>query len=135
MNPGKLNHRLKFSQETPSVNDSGGQSVTYTPCNVSQSAPTDTTWGSLEPIKQWNQLAFEAGASVLNGDRIAVIRWRSSFYPTKSMVFEDLNNPGDIYTVHSVLPYQPGSKSSFQNSDQTVYKDQVYIFILGKKRV
>jgi hypothetical protein len=135
MNPGKLNHRIRFMQETVSFDDAGGQTVTYTPVVCSQTDPTDVTWGDLQPIKQWNQLALEAGASVLDGDRTLVIRWRSSFYPTKSMLFEDLNNPGDIYTVHSILPYYPGSKSTFQNTDAAVYKDQVFVFILGKKRL
>lgn len=136
MNPGKLNHRIKFSQEvsTPNPNGAGGQIVTTIPVVCSETTPTDTTWGDLQPIKQWNQLAIEAGASVLNGDRTLVIRYRQGFYPTKSMIFEDLNNPGDIYTVHSILPTYPGSKSTFQNADAAVYKDQVFVFILGKKR-
>jgi hypothetical protein len=134
MNPGKLNHRIRFMQETVSFDDAGGQTITTTPVVCSQTDPTDVTWGDLQPIKQWNQLALEAGASVLDGDRTLVIRWRASFYPKKDMLFEDLNNPGDIYTVHSILPYYPGSKSTFQNTDAAVYKDQVFVFILGKKR-
>ena len=135
MNPGKLNHRIRFKQQVATPNDSGGSTVSYTPVVCSETDPTDVTWGDLQPIKQWNQSAMEAGASILNGDRTLVIRWRSSFYPTKSMIFEDLNNPGDEYTVHSILPYYPGSKSTFQNTDAMVYKDQVFVFILGKKRV
>lgn len=135
MNPGKLNHRLKFSQQVSSKNDSGGAAVTTIPVVISDSAPTDTTWGSLEPIKQWEQVRLEGFATVLDSDRVAIIRYRQSVQITKSMIFEDLNNPGNIYTVHSILPYQPGTKSSFQNTDQQVYKDQVYVFILAKLRV
>lgn len=135
MNPGKLNHRLKFSQQVSSKNDSGGATVTTIPVVISDSAPTDTTWGSLEPIKQWEQVRLEGFATVLDSDRVAIIRYRQSVQITKSMIFEDLNNPGNVYTVHSILPYQPGTKSTFQNIDQQVYKDQVYVFILAKLRV
>jgi len=135
MNPGKLNHRLKFSQQVSIPNDSGGATVTTTPVVISDTVPTDTTWGSLEPIKQWEQVRLEGFATVLDSDRVAVIRYRKSVQITKSMIFEDLNNPGNVYTVHSILPYQPGSKSTFQNTDQQVYKDQVYVFILAKLRV
>jgi head-tail adaptor len=135
MNPGKLNHRIKFSQQTGTpINEYGGSTPVYTPAVCSDTVPTDVTWGSLEPIKQWNQAAIEAGANILNGDKVLIIRYRKNFTPTKSMIFEDLNNPGDIFTVHSILPYYPGSKSSFENNQQTVYKDQVFVFILGKKR-
>lgn len=136
MNPGKLNHRIKFSQEVSSANPngSGGQVITFEPVVCSDTAPTDTTWGDLQPIKQYNQLAIEAGASLLNGDKMLVMRYRKNFTPTKSMIFEDLNNPGDVYTVHSISPYYPGQKAAFQNTESTVYKDQVFIFILGKKR-
>ncbi len=134
MNPGKLNHRIKFSQEVATANDFGGQTVTFVPVVCSETTPTDTTWGDLQPIKQYNQLAIEAGASLLNGDKILIIRYRKNFQPTKSMIFEDLNNPGDAYTVHSISPYYPGQKAAFQNTEQKVYKDNVFIFILGKKR-
>lgn len=135
MNPGKLNHRIQFSQTSPSTPDaSGGVNEIITPVVCSDTTPTNVTWGSLEPIKQYNQLAIEAGASILNGDKILVIRYRNMFQPTKSMIFEDLNNPGDIYTVHSITPYYPGTKASFQNTQAVVYKDQVFIFILGVKR-
>lgn len=134
MNPGKLNHRLQFSQEVSTQNIYGGADIILMPVVCSQTVPTNVTWGSVEPIKQWNQVAMEAGASVLNGDRQIVIRYREMFYPTKSMIIEDLNNPGDIYTVHSILPYYPGTKSTFQNTEKTVYKDQVFVFILAKKR-
>jgi len=135
MNPGKLNHRLRFSQEVSAQNSAGGYSVSEIAVICSDTAPTDTTWGSVEPIKQWNQQAMEAGANVFNGDRMIVIRWRGMFTPTKSMLIYDLNNPGDVYTVHSLLPFDPGTKAAFQNNQQVTYKDQKFVFILGKKRV
>lgn len=127
MNPGQLNHRVKFSQLNGNTqNEFGG------------STPTEkvilTTWGRLEPIKQYNQWANEAGASYLNGDKMLVIRYRSGFTPTKDMIFEDLNNPGDTYTVRSVSPFWPGVKQAFESQQSTVYKDNVYVFILGIKR-
>lgn len=135
MNPGKLNHRIKFTQTSSSAPDQfGGVDEILTPVICSETIPTDVTWGSLEPIKQYNQLAIEAGASILNGDKILVIRYRKNFVPTKSMIFEDLNNPGDIFTVHSITPYYPGTKAIYQNSQETVYKDQLFVFILGIKR-
>lgn len=140
MNPGKLNHRLKFSKQVSTINNSGGSDVSLVPLIVSQTLPIDVTWASLEPIKQWNQLAIEAGASVMTQDRVAVIRYRSMFGSNpgaffKGTVFEDLNHPGMIYMFHSILPYQPGSKSTFQNTDQSVYKDNVFVFMLVKLRV
>lgn len=139
MNPGKLNHRLKFSQQTGMSNTSGGTTVSLSPLVLSDTAPTDVTWGSLEPIKQWNQLVMNAAASVLDQDRICIIRYRVLFGSSpaiffKDTEFEDLNNPGIFYMVHSVLPYQPGSKSTFQNTDQQVYKDNVWVFMLVKVR-
>jgi len=134
MNPGKLNHRIRFFKEVSALNSSGGAVLTETPLVCSQTAPTDVTWGDLQPIKQYHQWAIEAGATVLNGDKTLVIRYRSMFTPQKGYLFEDLNNPGDIYTVHAISPYYPGTKSSFQNTEATVYKDQVFVFILGIKR-
>lgn len=134
MNPGKLNHRIKFSQTTQTTNPSGGQVVTEVAVVCSDSTPTDTTWGDLQPIRQYNQWALESGASVLNGDKILIIRYRKDFQPTKSMLFEDMETPGDVYTVHAISPYYQGQKQSFQNNEQTVYKDKVFVFILGKKR-
>ena len=127
MNPGKLNHRIKFTQLIASIPDSfGGVTAIQTELL--------TTWGSLEPIKQYQQLALEGFASVLNGDRILVIRYRKGFTPSKDMIFEDLNTPGDTYTIHSILPYWPGSASAFQNSQSTPYQDTNFVFILGTKR-
>lgn len=135
MNPGKFNHRIRFMQETTAPDGYGGVTVSFVPVVCSDNVPTDVTWGDLQPIKQWNQLALEAGASVLNGDRTLIIRYRKNFTPDKSMLFEDLNTPGELYTVHSISPYYPGSKSNFQNNDQQVYNDNVFVFILGKKRI
>lgn len=134
MNPGKLNHRIRFAQLTATPNDYGYASPVETPVVCTDIAPTDTTWGDLQPIRQYNQFAIEQGASVLNGDKMLIIRYRQSWQPTKDMIFEDMNTPGDIYTIKSILPYQQGAKSTFQNSDSKVYKDRDYIFILGIKR-
>lgn len=138
MNPGKLNHRIKFSLETSTQNASGGSVVTLEPVCCSDTIPNDVTWGDLQPLSRvsiYNQLAVELGASAFNLSKILVIRYRKNFTPAKNMIFEDLNTPGDIYTVHSIVPYYPGTKSQFQNSQQQVYKDKVYIFVVGIKRV
>jgi SPP1 family predicted phage head-tail adaptor len=126
MNPGKLNHRIKFYQLTNTVSASGGNTPSLTEIL--------TTWGSLEPVRQYNQLAIEAGASVLNGDKQLIIRKRDSFMPEKDMVFDDLNNPGDSFTVHAILPYWEGTSAKFQNTQSAVYHDNYYWFIVGVKR-
>lgn len=126
MNPAKLNHRIKFSQLTATQDEYGG--VTPAPVELL------TTWGDLQPIRQYNQAAIEAGASVLNGDKQLIIRYRNAFTPAKDMIFEDLNTPGDIYTVHAILPYYQGAKNTFQNLNEKVYKDKNFIYIVGVKR-
>src|SRR4051812_42818054 len=100
MNPGKLNHRLQFKKQVSTRNSSGGSIVSYTDLVVSETTPTNVTWGSLEPIKQWNQLAIETGASVMTQDRVAIVRYRNLFGSNpgaffKDTEFEDLNNPGN----------------------------------------
>lgn len=121
MNPAKLNHRIKFiGLSEPTADEYGGVTAIETDLL--------TTWGSLVPIKQNNQLALEAGASVLNGDKVLIIRKRNSFTPAKDMKFQDLNNPDDFYTVHSILPIV---ESQTKN---TPFNDKWYIQILGVKR-
>jgi hypothetical protein len=135
MNIGKLNHRLRFAQlSNGPVSPSGGYSVIETPCVCSTSTPTDQTWGSCEPYREYHQKVMEADATVLNSSRLVVIRYRNMWQPLKDMIFEDMNTPGDIYTIHSVTPYYPGAKVTFQSSQDTVYKDKEYVFILGTKR-
>ncbi len=135
MNAGQFNHRIKFSKEVTTLDQYGGGAPELIPEYVSDTYPNDTTWGALEPIKQWNQMALQLGETDFNQTRILTLRYRNNWQPEKDMVFEDLNHAGDIYTIHSILPYYPGSKSTFQNSQKTVYKDNVYIFIVGIKRV
>lgn len=139
MNPGLFNKRIKFLKETSTQNEYGGAVTTLTPvANVSNGSDTSVTWGALEPIKQNNQFAMEAGASILNGDRILKIRKRDGFYPEKNMLFQDVSEPGnpnpDTYTIVSILPYWPGTKASFQNNQETAYHDQYFVFMLGIKR-
>lgn len=120
MNPGELNHKITFFQLSGSGPDEfGGRTAIQTEIL--------TTWGSLVPLKQNQQLALEGAASVLNGDKILIIRNRNSFKPAKDMIFQDLNTPEDIYTIHSILPYWPGNKN--QN-----FQDNFFTFILGIKR-
>jgi len=121
MNPAKLNHRIKFiGLSAPTPDEYGGVTAIETDLLI--------TWGSLVPVKQSNQLALEAGASVLNGDKILIIRKRNSFIPAKDMKFQDLNNPSDTYTVHSIFPIVESQ------SKNTPFNDNWYIQILGIKR-
>lgn len=119
MNPSRLNHRITFTQLTTETNEFGGA----TPIRVELL----TTWGSLEPIKQYQQWALEGGASVLNGDKILIIRYRDGFQPDKDMLFTDGEN-GDEYTVHSIHPYYEKS------GKQKIYKDREFVMLLGVKR-
>lgn len=127
MNPGKLNHRIRFIQLTQTQNEYLGSEVAEMPVICSDIAPTDVTWGDLQPIRQNDQLALEAGASVLNGDRVLKIRYRASWQPEKDMLFEDATESGIKYTVHSILPYDEKNKNG-------VFQDKKFIYILGIKR-
>lgn len=126
MNPGKLNHRIKFSRIVSTQNEYLGANTSFEPVVVSDTDTPDTTWGDLRPIQQRDQLALEAGASVLNGDRVLKIRYRPNFTPTKDMVFEDVQE-AQQYTIHAILPYDEKSKND-------VFEDKKFIYILGKKR-
>lgn len=120
MNPSELNHRIKFTQLTAEANEYIG--------NTAVETDILTTWGSLKPIKQNNQYALEAGASVLNGDKILIIRRRENFTPSKDMIFTDLNNPTDVYTIHSIFPIMETKTKT------TPFNDNWYVQILGIKR-
>lgn len=123
MNPGKLNRRLQFIELTNQKNEYGGTTALQT--------PTIETWGSLEPIKQYNQIAIEAGATAENGDRIAIIRYRASWKPKVNMLFVNQSEPGIVYTIKSISPYYPGAIANFQNKQESVYQDREYIYIVG----
>lgn len=123
MNPGKLNRRIQFIELTSQKNEYGGTTPFQT--------PSIETWGSLEPIRQYNQIAIEAGATAENGDRIMVIRYRASWQPKVNMLFVNQSEPGIVYTIKSISPYYPGTVSNFQNKQETVYQDQKYIYIVG----
>jgi len=125
MNQGRLNHRIKFTQSTSSDPDEFG-GVNYSHVELL------TTWGSLEPVTAHNQTAIEAGASVLNQDKILIIRYRDGFTPAKDMEFEDLNNPGDIYRVLGIVPYY--EKAGNVRNNQRVYKDKEFIQMIGIKK-
>ncbi len=122
MNPGKLNTRITFSEITSTKNIYGGTTPTRTDIL--------TTWGSLEPVKAFNQIALEAGATVMNEDRICVIRYRASFTPKANMQFRDDNNEGVVYTIKSITPYYPSTLSRVPNGP---YQDKLYVYIVGVK--
>jgi head-tail adaptor len=134
MNPGQLNHRIKFSQLVSATDQYGGVSESLQDVVCSETLTPSITWGVVEPIRQYHQWAIEAGANVLNGDKVLIIRYRDFWQPTKSMIFEDLETPGDVYNVQSMTPYYQGTKSGFQAKQSTAYRDQNYIQILGVKR-
>lgn len=125
MNPGQFNKRITFMQQSYTTNDSGGTTPSLTDIL--------TTWGSLEPFRQYNQAAIEAGANVAHGDRILKIRYRNSFQPDKTMQFRDEAAPDVYYTIASIIPYWPGTKTTFENSQETVYHDKNFVYIVGIK--
>lgn len=125
MNPGKLNKRIKFIQLVNNDDGYGGTNPTYTDIL--------TTWGALEPIRQYNQLAIEAGASVLNEDTTLIIRARNGFRPDKSMLFTDQSDPTKVWAIKSVLPYYPGTKQGFESKQDAVYHDKEFVYIVGIK--
>lgn len=126
MNPGKLNHRIKFSRLVSTQNESMGAVAAFEAVTVSDTDTPDTTWGDLRPPRYNDQLALEAGASVLNDDKVLKIRYRTNFTPTKDMMFEDVQ-AGQKYTVHAIIPYDEKTKNG-------VFEDKKFIYILGKKR-
>lgn len=125
MNPGQLNRRIIFTQLTNTKNEYGG--TTSHPTTVLE------TWGSLSPIRQYNQIAIEAGASAANGDIILIIRYRNSFQPAINMLFMDEQSPQIVYTIKSILPYYPGTKVTFENASTKPYQNKLFIYIVGVK--
>jgi SPP1 family predicted phage head-tail adaptor len=129
MNPGQFNKRIKFIKITGTPDIYGGRIATYTDFL--------TTWGSLEPMRQYNQLSFAAGTSELNEDVILKLRYRESFRPDKTFLFVDVSDPTEInapiYSIKSVLPYYPGTKIGFENNQETAYQNKLFIYIIGVK--
>lgn len=123
MNPGKLNRRIKFIELTHVENEYGG--------TTPQQTASLTTWGSLEPIRQYNQIAIEAGATAENGDRILIIRYRQSWQPTTNMLFVNESEDDIVYTVKSILPYYPGYNRNTLRDENKVFQDKEYIYIVG----
>jgi SPP1 family predicted phage head-tail adaptor len=123
MNPGKLNKRIQFIELTNVKNNYGGTTPVQT--------PSIETWGSLEPIRQYNQMAIEAGATAENGDRIMIVRYRKGWQPKANMLFVNLTEPNIVYTIKTISPYYPGTKAIFQNAQDSVYQDQQYIYVVG----
>lgn len=127
MNPGTLNRRIKFIQQTSVQNEYGGTEPVFT--------DLITTWGRIEPVRQYNQFALSAGASVLNGDVTLIIRFRNDFSPAVNMLFQDVSKDmfPQVYTIKAISEYDPGTKSGFQVADNKPYNHSWYIYIVGVK--
>jgi hypothetical protein len=136
MNPGQLNRRVQFFENISTKNDYGGTEYVTQPCpNVSDGTDTSVTWGSLEPYRQYHQITQTADITQLDSAIILKIRFRESFIPTKSMIFRDVSD-GDgqqLYGIQSILPYYPGAKASFQASNDVVFNQKKFIWIVGVK--
>lgn len=91
--PGLFRVSLEFRQQTAVVSSSG------------DSAPTKATVKTMKaaelPIRDGDQLAIEAGASIMKRSRYYITRKVSSFYPTKSMNF---NIGTKEYVINAVIP-------------------------------
>lgn len=83
MNPGELKRKIIIYSVHSVKNASGG-----TTPNTICAYPLIATRAKKEPIRTNNQLAIEAGASVLNEDCIFTIRDRRGFTPVKNMLIE-----------------------------------------------
>lgn len=138
MNPGQLNKRVQFLTNTSTKNDYGGTQYITEPCsNVSDGIDDSVTWGSLEPYRQYKQLTETADIAQLDSAIVLKIRYRNSFTPTKSMLFRDVSDPNEIepplYSIQSILPYFPGAKQSFQASNDVVFQNKKFVWIVGIK--
>lgn len=97
MNPAELKRKIDIYSVHSIRNASGGS----TP-SVICAYPMLSTRAKKEPVRVNNQLAIEAGASVLNEDCIFTIRDRAEFVPVKNMLLEC---DGSKYTL--VAFYNP----------------------------
>lgn len=91
--PGRLNHTVNFYLQTTVPNTSGGTTVS-TVLSLS-------TRGAKLDIREGDQLAIQAGASLLEESCYYVIRNRKEWYPEKDMVVED---GSARYTLRAIIP-------------------------------
>lgn len=83
MNPAKLKRKILI-YSVHSVKNASGGTTPQTICAY----PLLQTRAKKEFVRVNNQLAIEAGASVLNEDCIFTIRDRAGFMPVKNMLIE-----------------------------------------------
>lgn len=136
MNPGQLNRRVQFFINTSTENEYGGTEYITEPClGISDGIDSSVTWGSLEPYRQYHQITQTADITQLDSAIILKIRYRESFTPTKSMIFRDVsdNDGQQMFAIQSILPYYPGAKASFQATNDVVFNQKKFIWIVGIK--
>lgn len=84
MNPGELKYPIDIYSVYSIKNEAGG-----TTPSIVCAFPMLSTRAKKEPVRSTNQLAIEAGASVLNEDVIFTIRDHTpEFVPAKNMLLE-----------------------------------------------
>lgn len=83
MNPAELKRKIDIYSVSSVKNASGG-----TTPQIICAYPLLSTRAKKEPIRSNNQLAIEAGATVINEDVIFTIRARTGFMPVKNMLLE-----------------------------------------------
>jgi SPP1 family predicted phage head-tail adaptor len=91
--PGRLRFKIDFYAEDYTDNDSGGQVV--------NPALILSTFAAQEDIREGNQAALEAGATVFNQDCFFIIRHRKDFYPSKGMEVHEGQN---VYKIEGITP-------------------------------
>lgn len=83
--PGRLRNKVQFYQLYTASDSMGGASVTKTLVSTVSGAKEPV---SINSMSQLNQLGIIAGASEFSQYYYLTIRYRSDFYPTKSMVVD-----------------------------------------------
>lgn len=95
--PGDFNHKILFYVEGVTIDQYGDQVLSTELANI----PVTGIWAKRTEIKDYNQTAIQAGASIENKDRIFTIRSRKDFYPSKPMLIKDYRT-GEWYNIAAV---------------------------------
>lgn len=122
--PGDYNHRILFYQESYSEGLDGSQKVTLT---LVPGLPILGLWAKKTIIKDFNQMAIQAGATIENDDCFFTIRSMKSFYPGKAMLVRSVRT-GDWFNIASVQELQD---PAFHVRIVAIRKDKYAPYITG----
>lgn len=96
--PGDFRHKLLFYDESTTTNQYGSQKLSLI---LTEGIPPVGTWSKRDNIKDYNQFAIQAGATIGSEDKIFTIRFRKGFYPKKAMLIKDYRT-GEWYNIAAV---------------------------------